>query len=172
MAQTAKKTPAVKTDAVETNTPDMTAKPDPFANLPIVTVDDVSLPDLSKETAVNQPFKYEGVHAKAVEAGSAVKQGWKYANARFTIGRSLKELKPTSSHGMIFQLVGTAGKAGLSATELVTRHRIGQIGNKRSKYCDSLPPVGWSEGWVDTAVTRGLIKVTMPTPAEPATKPE
>ena len=133
-------------------------KPDPFADLPTIQVAGVALPDLSKAVKVSDPRKYSGVHTAAVAESLQTKKGWKHANVVFKLGTNKKERKPTSVHGMIDVLVAAAGKEGLPAPVLVSRLRMGQIGNKRSHFCEGLPPVGWAEGWIDSAVTKNHIR--------------
>jgi hypothetical protein len=134
-------------------------KPDPFADLPTIQVAGVELPDLSKAVRVSDPRKYSGVHATAVSEALQTKKGWKYANVVFRGGTNRKERKPTSVHGMIQDMLFKAGKDGIPAPVLVSRLRMGQVGNRRSHFCEGLPPVGWAEGWIDSAVTQNIAKV-------------
>ena len=106
------------------------------------------------------PGKYAAAHEAATAAGSAVLLGWKHASAIFTAGNS--EHDETSVYGTMRILCREAGADGLSAADLVTALRHRQIGNTRSQYCDGLPPIGWAEGWIDTAVTRGVVLTSRP----------
>ncbi len=103
--------------------------------------------------------KYEKVHADAVEGKLPIQRGWKHAGAVFTPGTNKggeNGWKPDSVYGTIADIVTRAGRSGITAQELVTQVRLRQIGNKRSFYCTGLPPVGWAEGWVNTAVTKNI----------------
>jgi hypothetical protein len=101
------------------------------------------------------PGKYARVHAAAIAAGSPVVLGWKHADAVFAAGESQHD--GSSVYGTIHAIAREAGSDGIAAAALVTALRHRQIGNTRSQYCDGLPPIGWAEGWIDTAVTRHVI---------------
>lgn len=151
------------------------AKPDPFAGLPTIKVGESEVLDLSSVEG-NNPFKYEKVAADAATDKLPVKRGWKHMTAMFVKGHNNGPeggFKPGSVYGTIQQVVAASGKAGISAADLATEVRKRQIGNKRSKYCEKLPPVGWAEGWVDTAVTKSIINVhaTKKAPALVVTAP-
>lgn len=160
------------------------AKPDPFAELPRIKLADTE--DVLDLTGVegNNPFKYAKGHEAAVAAKQPVQVGWKHSTAMFVPGTfkgGENGFRQGSVYGTIADIVTRAGRAGITAHELVTQVRIRQIGNKRSKYCEKLPPVGWAEGWINTAVTKNIIGVhatkrapalmVPPAPAEEA-KPE
>jgi len=108
-----------------------------------------------ESVAENDPFKYAEVHKAAKDAKLHVKSGWKHAGDMITAGRVTREFKPTSVYGTIDQLVRAHGRAGIPAVVLVSEVRRAQIGNKRSKYCTALPPIGWAEGWIDTYISKG-----------------
>lgn len=109
------------------------------------------------EAEVLYTGKYEKAHAKATRAGSPVIIGWKYKDSRFVTGTLPRSGGTTSVYAAIKRLVWEAGQAGLTGSDLATRLRHDQQGNDRSEYCQGLPPIGWAEGWIDTAVQRGLI---------------
>ena len=125
-------------------------------------------------TEVSDPRKYEGVHREAVSARVPMKKGWKHSAHMIAYNpTSGKEFKPGSVYGTIDEIVRTGGRAGVPAYVLVAKVREKQIGNKRSHYCDRLPPVGWAEGWIDTYISKSYGKVTdKPAPAIPGTEPE
>lgn len=129
---------------------------DPFADVPVVsTSDGVDIRDFT-DVAGNAPYKYADVHSRAVASRSPMLVNYKYAQAVLIPGTNRKEFKPGSVYGTIQQIVHNAGKSGIPAYALITELRRAQIGNKRSKYCEALPPVGWAEGWLNTAVTKNI----------------
>lgn len=138
------------------------AKPDPFANLPVITLAETNdVVDMSGVTCT-QPYKYDKVHTDALADKLPLRRGWKHSTAMFVPGTfkgGENGFRAGSVYGTIADIVTRAGRAGLTAHELVTQVRIRQIGNKRSKYCEKLPPVGWAEGWINTAVTKNIIGV-------------
>jgi hypothetical protein len=132
---------------------------DPFADLPMVKIEDYEFRDLSAVELVSDPRKYEGVHREAVSNKAHMKKGWKHSAAMIALGTNRKELKPTSVYGTISSIVASYGRAGVPAYVLVAKVRQAQIGNKRSHYCTALPPVGWAEGWIDTFISKNMGKV-------------
>lgn len=132
---------------------------DPFADLPIVKIEDYEFKDLSGVELVSAPRKYEGVHNAAVAAKAPVKAGWKHAASMITVGTHQREFKPTSVYGTIDSVVRSYGRAGVPAYVLVSKVRQAQIGNKRSHFCTALPPIGWAEGWIDTYISKNHGKV-------------
>jgi hypothetical protein len=153
------------------------AKPDPFANLPLVRLNDVEVVDMT-EVATSDPRKYAKVQEAAAAARMPTKAGWKHSAAMFVPGSLTKEFRGGSVFGTVVDLVKKAGRTGIASYELATQLRQAQLGNKRSHYCTALPPVGWAEGYIDSAVTQGLIGthatkkapalVAPPAPAAPA----
>lgn len=137
-------------------------KPDPFADLPRIKLADTEgVLDMSGVECSN-PRKYEKVHAEAVGGKLPLQKDWKHATAVFTPGTSKggeNGFKPGSVYGTIADIVSRAGRGGIAAHELVTQVRQRQVGNKRSHYCEKVPPVGWAEGWINTAVTKNIILV-------------
>lgn len=127
---------------------------DPFADLPVVKVEDYEYRDLTDVELVSAPRKYESVHTEARAAKLPVKKNWKHAGDMIAMGRVQKEFKPTSVYGTIAQVVASYGRAGVPAYVLVAKVRQAQIGNKRSHYCTALPPIGWAEGWIDTFISK------------------
>lgn len=181
----ANSTPATGADATAADgKPAEEVKVDIFADLPRIKLADTdNVLDLTGVEG-NNPFKYDKVHSAAVASKMPVKPGWKHSTAMFVPGTNKggeNGFKATSVYGTIADIVTRAGRGGLTAHELVTQVRIRQIGNKRSKYCDKLPPVGWAEGWIDSAVTKNICGIhatkrapaltVAPAPAEDA-KPE
>lgn len=104
-----------------------------------------------------RPGKYAAVHAAAERAGAAVRLDWKCAADSFFAGECQHD--SSSVYGTIHAICRQAGAASVAADALATALRHRQIGNARSQYCDGLPPIGWAEGWIDTAVSRGIVRV-------------
>lgn len=130
---------------------------DPFANLPIVRLGEADVTDTSGLTH-SEARKYLKGHEAAIGAKMPIQPNWKYASALFQPG-VVKESRPGSVFHSIQDIVGRAGKAGITSYELATQLRKAQIGNKRSHYCTALPPIGWAEGYINSAVQQGMIKV-------------
>ncbi len=155
------------TEAPATETP-----VDPFADVPTVTIgEDVSFDDFT-DTATADPRKYANVHAAAIADRLPTVVNWKHGAAMLTPGTNKAERKPGSVYGSIQQIVNAAGRAAIPAYVVASRLRRMQVGNKRSHYCNAdsggaLPPVGWAEGWINTAITKGIAGVH-PTKAAPA----
>jgi hypothetical protein len=145
---------------------------DPFADVPIVNIgDDVSFSDFS-DTPTADPRKYANVAAAAVAERLPTAKGWKHERAMLVPGTNRKELKEGSVYGTIQQIVSSAGRAGIPAYVVATMLRRKQVGNKRSHYCTTgdagaLPPIGWAEGWINTAITKNIAG-THPTKEAPA----
>ncbi len=139
-----------------------TPKPDPFAKLPRVKLGETTdVVDLSGvETSL--PRKYEKVNAEAIAGKFPIQKDWKHAEAIFIPGVNKggeNGFRAGSVYGTIAAIAHKAGRSGITAHELVTEVRKQQIGNKRSHYCDKLPPVGWAEGWINTAVNKRYVGV-------------
>lgn len=157
----AKTNTAVKQNAEDQTTdaaPAVVPPADPFANLPVLQLAEASIQDLSGVETSNAR-KYGKVHAAAVEQHLPVMIGWKYTRAMILPGTNKAERKATSVMGMLQALAAKAGPKGIPAYELASAIRKGQIGNKRSHYCDKLPPVGWAEGYINGAMQRNILKV-------------
>lgn len=104
--------------------------------------------------------KYAKVHKAAVDAGSPCKLGWKYGTAILALGTNRNEKKPGTAHGIIQATVREAGDNGISGMELVPLVRVRAKTNTRSNFATGqTPPIGWAEGWIDSAVTQGILKV-------------
>lgn len=131
---------------------------DPFANLPTVRLNEADVLDLTGVETSN-PRKYAKAHEAAVGARMPIQAGWKYSAAMFVPGQVTKEHRTGSVFGTVVDIVKRAGKSGVPSYELATELRKAQIGNKRSHYCEKLPPVGWAEGYINSAVQQGLILV-------------
>lgn len=143
------------------------AAPDPFADVPVVSVgEDVSFDDFT-DMATSDPRKYGNVHAAATADRSPTVKGWKHERAMLIQGSLRKEFKAGSVYGTIQQIVQAAGRAGIPAYVVVAKLRRAQVGNKRSHYCEQLPPIGWAEGWINTAITKNIAGVH-PTKEAPA----
>lgn len=139
-----------------TETVEATVAVDPFADLPVTRIgDDVSFQDLT-DAPTNNPFKYAAVHEAARAERSPMLPNYKHGKAMIIAGTNRKEFKPGSVYGDIQRIASKAGKNGIPVYVLLTELRKAQIGNKRSKYCTQLPPVGWAEGWLNTALTKGI----------------
>lgn len=137
-------------------------KPDPFANLPLVRVGETDNVIDFSGVATSAPRKYGKIAEDAAKDNLPIQRGWKHMTAMFIPGTNKggeNGFKQGSVYGTIADIVKRAGKAGISAHELVSEVRKAQVGNKRSHYCDALPPVGWVEGWVNTAVTKNIVGV-------------
>lgn len=149
---------------------------DPFADVPVVNIgDDVSFDDFT-DTATADPRKYANVHAAAIGERLPTAKGWKHERAMLVPGTNKKELKPGSVYGTIQQIVNAAGRAGIPAYVVATKLRRMQVGNKRSHYCNAgdsaaLPPIGWAEGWINTAISKSIVG-THPTKQAPAIRTE
>jgi len=148
-----------KADSATAEAPVTEAPVDPFANVPVTRLaDDVEFKDFT-DVQGNNPFKYAAVDAAARSVRSPMVVNYKHARAMFTPGTNRKELRPGSVYGDIQAIVNAAGRAGIPAVMLIARLRQAQIGNKRSKYCSALPPIGWAEGWINTAVTKNIVGI-------------
>lgn len=144
---------------------------DPFADCPTVSLgDDVSFTDFS-DMATSDPRKYTNVNAAAHAERLPTVKGWKHERAMLTPGTNKKELKAGSVYGTIQQIVQAAGRSGIPAYVVATKLRQLQVGNKRSHYCEALPPIGWAEGWINTAITKNIAGVH-PTKQAPSLRTE
>lgn len=158
---------AVAATAAESTTVEAATVVDPFADVPVTRIgDDVSFDDFS-DTATSDPRKYTNVNAAAISERLPTQKGWKHERAMMVMGSNRKELKPTSVYGTIQAIVQAAGRAGIPAYVVATKLRRAQVGNKRSHYCTGLPPIGWGEGWINTALTKNIVGVH-PTKEAPA----
>lgn len=115
----------------------------------------------SEPAAIGSPAvlfagKYETVHTAAMAAGSPVIIGWPNKERRFIAGK-VPRGRISSVYAAIQRIAAAAGDAGLTGAELATRLRTDQTGNPRSEYCAGLPPIGWAEGWIHTAIQKRLI---------------
>lgn len=158
--------------ATESPTEQPVASVDPFADIPTVTIgDDVSFDDFT-DTATSDPRKYGNINAAAVADRLPTAKNWKYERAMLTPGTNRKELKQGSVYGDIQQIVQAAGRSGIPAYVVATKLRRMQVNNKRSHYCNGgVPPIGWSEGWINTAITKSIAGVH-PTKEAPALRSE
>lgn len=143
--------------AAETKSPAQEAQ-DRFAKLPTIKLNEAEVLDLSGEQ-VSNPRKYTKVSEAAIANRMPTQIGWKYSAAMFVPGSVTKEFRAGSVFGTIADIVRRSGKAGIPSYELATQLRTAQIGNKRSHYCTELPPVGWAEGYINSAVQQSLIGV-------------
>lgn len=129
-----------------------------IGTLPTVKLHEAEVTDLSGE-ATSAPRKYEKANETARSQRMPTQVGWKYSSAMFVPGSVKREFRAGSVFGTIADLVNRAGRAGIASYELATQLRLAQIGNKRSHYCTQLPPVGWAEGYINSAVQQSLIGV-------------
>jgi hypothetical protein len=156
-ADSAQGTTATTEASAEDAAPVAEPTPDPFADVPVTKLgDDVEFQDFS-DVRTSAPRKYEAVNAAAIADRSPTVKGWKHERAMLIPGTNRKELKPGSVYGTIQQIVNAAGRSGIPAYVVANKLRRLQIGNKRSHYCESLPPVGWAEGWINTALTKLIV---------------
>ena len=147
------------------------AAADPFADVPVTKIgDDVTFDDFT-DTQTSDPRKYASVQAAATAERLPTAKGWKHERVMLVPGMNRKELKPGSVYGTIQQIVAAAGRAGIPAYVVATKLRRLQVGNKRSHYCEKLPPIGWAEGWLNTAITKNIVGVH-PTKQAPALREE
>lgn len=133
---------------------------DPFADLPVIKVEDYSIRDMSAvETA--SPRKYTATQEAALKAKSQIKPGWKHATAMLAVGPHEPEnMKPTSVMGLIRGFVASHGRAGVPAYVVVDYLRREARDNKRSHYASGkVPPVGWGEDYINGALSKKLIRV-------------
>jgi hypothetical protein len=115
----------------------------------------------AKKAGAEAEHKYVKIHAAAEAAGSPCKLGWRYATKIFVAGSSKVEKKEGTAHGIIQSLVKQAGTAGISGMELVPLVRAAAKKNTRTNFgAGQVPPIGWAEGWIDSAITGNLIKST------------
>jgi hypothetical protein len=149
---------------------------DPFADVPVTKIgDDVEFDDFSG-IATADPRKYANVHSAAVGERLPTAKGWKHERAMLVPGTNKREFKQGSVYGTIQQIVQAAGRTGIPAYVVATKLRRMQVGNKRSHYCGdsaggALPPIGWAEGWLNTAITKNIAGVH-PTKQAPALREE
>jgi hypothetical protein len=147
-------------------------KVDPFANLPTTKLNGVAVPDFSAmDTSAAR--KYEKVNTAARESKMPIMANWKHGNAIFVPGRTVREnLRPGSVFATIVDIAKRAGRQGIASYEMASELRKAQLGNKRSHYCEKLPPVGWAEGYLNSAVTQGLIDIHGSRKADPLVAPQ
>lgn len=135
---------------------------DPFADVPIVSVGEgdsaIEFADFT-ETPTADPRKYAAVNAAATAERLPTVKGWKHEEHMLVPGSNKAEKKAGSVYGDIQQIVNSAGRAGIPAYVVATMLRRKQVGNKRSVYCNGLPPIGWAEGWINTAVSKNIAGV-------------
>lgn len=143
---------------------------DPFADVPVTRIgegdDAVEFANFA-DTPTALARKYEAVNKAAVADRMPTAKGWKHEEHMLIPGSLKAEKKAGSVYGDIQQIVNAAGRAGIPAYVVATMLRKKQVGNKRSHYCDGLPPVGWAEGWINTAITKNIAGVH-PTKQAPA----
>lgn len=151
---------------------------DPFADVPVTKIGDtgVEFRDFT-DTPTGDPRKYAGVHTAALALRMPTKPNWKHERAMLVPGTNRQDRKPTSVYGTIAAIVNAAGRAGIPAYVVANKVRQLQAGNKRSVYAvnaageATLPAIGWAEGWLDTAITKGIANVH-PTKQAPALREE
>lgn len=133
---------------------------DPFADLPVIKVEDYSIHDYSSIETAN-PRKYSAAQEAALKAKSQIKPGWKLATAMLAVGPHEPEnMKPTSVMGQIRGFVASHGRAGVPAYVVVDYLRREARDNKRSHYLSGkLPPIGWAEDYINGALSKKLVRV-------------
>lgn len=115
----------------------------------------------TRKVGAETEHKYAKVHLAAEAAGSPCKLGWRYATKIFVAGSSKVEKKAGTAHGIIQSIVKGAGATGISGMELVPLVRAAAKSNTRTNFgAGKVPPIGWAEGWIDSAITGNLIKIT------------
>lgn len=107
--------------------------------------------------------EYLGVYRKKQEkaAGADVDPSWKHKDKVFVLD-SRRPKSPTSVMGVLCSYVEQAGEDGISGVELASKLRHHDWSGARSAYvANSLPPVGWAEGYVNGALStkQSYIKV-------------
>ena len=127
-----------------------TAKPEPKQEVP-------PTPERSENP------EYLGVYRKKQEkaAGADVDPNWKYKDKIFVLD-SRRPKSPASVMGVLVSYVEQAGENGISGMELASKLRHHNWSGARSAYvANSLPPVGWAEGYVNGALStkQSYIKV-------------
>jgi hypothetical protein len=131
-------------------------RPDPFANLKTIRLAEAEVVDTSG-LAFSAPRKYAKAHEAAIAEKLPVQKGWKHATAVIVAGNVTKEFRAGSVFGSIVEIAKRAGRQGIPAYQLALDLRRAQIGNKRSHYCTETPPVGWAEGYINSAIQQGLV---------------
>jgi len=132
---------------------------DPFADVPVIALDDdTTVQDLT-DVVGSPAYKYTERDAAARAERSPMLKNYKHGDKVLIPGNNHKELRAGSVYSDIRAIVQSFGRAGVPVVKVITELRKKQIGNKRSKYCESLPPIGWAEGWLDTAITKGFVNI-------------
>lgn len=142
----------------QADTNEQPARKDPFEGLGTVKLAEATVLDLSG-VAISNPRKYAKANETAVAAKLPVMSGWKYGTAVLVAGSVTKEHRAGSVFGTLVDLTKRAGRQGINAYDLAIELRRAQVGNKRSHYCEQVPPVGWAEGYINSAIQQGLINV-------------
>lgn len=107
------------------------------------------------------PFKYAEKHKRAEEAKLDYDPMWSKRDYIFTANVSPKG--PNSVFGQLHKI--TAEKGPIKGSDLAKflRHHAFPNEGKRSKYVSgSIPAVGWAEGYIDGAVSKGFLKAQAP----------
>ena len=88
---------------------------------------------------------------------------WAKRDNKFTLGHAPKSER--SVFGILYGLAGA--NLGKTGKELAAMLRWYDFPNrKRSEYLDGVPPLGWAEGYIDGAVTKGYLKLVAEPKAE------
>lgn len=125
----------------------------------VVAAEQVATP----ETAEQQELRFAAArkYANRVEkAGKADSDPlWAKKEFRFTLGFAPKSEK--SVFGILYALAGANPE--YTGAQLAARLRWYEFPNrKRSEYLDGVPPVGWAEGYIDGAVSKGYLRIAKP----------
>ena len=113
--------------------------------------------EVSGELKFANPYKYEGKQKSALDAKVDYLPTWAKRNTKFHPATKPKLDK--SVMAVIHKIVSE--EPGIVGSDLAVRIRYYNFPNrKRSKYLDGgLPAVGWAEGYVDGAVTKGFLRM-------------
>lgn len=114
-----------------------------------------------EEVKFGNPFKYAEKHKRAEEAKLDYDPMWSKRDHIFTANVSPKG--PNSVFGQLHKLVAEKGPVKGSDLAKYLRHHNFPNEGKRSKYVSgSIPAVGWAEGYIDGAVSKGYLKAQAP----------
>lgn len=107
-------------------------------------------------------YKYEPRQSRAKEAKVDYDPNWAKRAVKFLPGVAPKGDK--SVMAILYKMV--VSKPGIVGSDLATMLRYNRFANhKRSKYLTgdtgaaAIPAVGWAEGYIDGAVTKGFLKM-------------
>lgn len=121
------------------------------------TGESVAVKDEGGELKFAPLYKYEAKAKPAADAKLDYSPNWAKRTTKFRPGIAPKGDK--SVMAQIYAMV--QAQPGIIGSELAVRVRYHDFQNrKRSKYLDGgIPAVGWAEGYIDGAVTKGYLKM-------------